>query len=64
MRNIIFLVFLVSFVSSANAQQPPSEHVIAKPASSLSIWDLLLEAIRGESDVTIDPFKKHWEIIE
>jgi hypothetical protein len=63
MRNIIFLVFLVSFVSSANAQQP-SEHVIAKPASSLSIWDLLLEAIRGESDVTIDPFKKHWEIIE
>lgn len=69
MRNIVFLVFLASFVSCANAQESPSKHVVAKAVSieqgsSLSnIWDLLLEALRGESEVTIDPFKKHWEII-
>lgn len=61
MRNIVFLVFLASFISCANAQENPSKHVVAKPlsieqGSSLSnIWDLFLEEI--------EPFKKHWEII-
>ena len=69
MRNIVFLVFLASFVSCANAQETLSKQVVAKPvsieqSSSLSnIWYLLVEVLRGESEVTIDPFKKHWEII-